>query len=293
MNIQNQLPLRRLASGRRLGFTLIELLVVISIISLLISILLPALAEARERATVIKCANNMKQQAIPFTSYNLDHKGWTPDPMSNWDSSSGDWSVGTSSQYNYSQYSNKLVLMSYIGSFRQSGSPNRDEHKALSVFYCPEDFDNYTNPYSNQPQVTLSYYPVYSVFGRRGVLGAAGYARWSNTERYSHPSDLFLLVETNQLRNSLAVRNTNACYALKARETWDASAPNPYFYNWNHNVKNVLHADMHVSSRDIKALLTGTDYPGGSATDKNWEINDSAEAADNYFRYVSGNWVAQ
>ena len=55
------------------GFTLIELLVVISIIALLIAILLPALARARDSAFSIKCASHLKQLAVAQHAYANDN----------------------------------------------------------------------------------------------------------------------------------------------------------------------------------------------------------------------------
>ncbi|HBG26055.1 MAG: hypothetical protein A2Y10_03105 [Planctomycetes bacterium GWF2_41_51] len=60
------------------AFTLVELLVVISIIAMLLAILLPSLAKAREVARRAVCGNNLKQLGTGWHLYAAEHKDTFP-----------------------------------------------------------------------------------------------------------------------------------------------------------------------------------------------------------------------
>jgi len=56
------------------GFTLVELLVVISVIAILISMLIPSLAGARDAARTVKCSSNLRQLITAWNLYANDSK---------------------------------------------------------------------------------------------------------------------------------------------------------------------------------------------------------------------------
>src|SRR3954463_11462896 len=73
-----QSSLGRARAHARKAFTLVELLVVIGIIAVLISVLLPALSKARQRAQTVACSSNLHQITLAALMYAAEFNGHLP-----------------------------------------------------------------------------------------------------------------------------------------------------------------------------------------------------------------------
>ncbi|HXR07980.1 MAG TPA: prepilin-type N-terminal cleavage/methylation domain-containing protein [Candidatus Acidoferrum sp.] len=118
--------------GKRQGFTLIELLVVIAIIAILASLLLPALAQAKQRAVAANCISNEKQLLLAWKMYPDDNRGLFPQNLegtgAGWVDGAGMDYSGAAYNYDYDYITNSQYaqLAPYI-------------LKQPAIFKCPAD----------------------------------------------------------------------------------------------------------------------------------------------------------
>lgn len=142
------------------GFTLIELLVVISIISLLVAILLPALGSARKAARLTACASNVRQMGLALNMYAQDNSRNLPQVFINtssvkpWDSINIwiDWNT----TYNGYRSVGILYDQEYMQSWNALYCPSQREPR-----YMASDYSNFPRRNDGSSSSRCSYNIMY------------------------------------------------------------------------------------------------------------------------------------
>lgn len=259
--------------GNRAAFTLIELLVVISIISLLMSILMPSLSRARDQAKGVHCRARLHEFGNAIATYENMYGGalppaqWSPDPadfQSEADTSIGDQPV----QYGWTE-----ILFSYVYN-EQVNLPvsypvqrNIDARRWEEYFICQAVVDD---------GVTSGHYRVYLPAWSGGyALGPGGV--YSDTTRASPTRSasrdavrpkLPLIGDANEYSERGDGLGDDECSYIDAGEANHAGSDGGFngnrFSDRHYGGTNYLYQDLHAdwNTRLRKELARDFDLNG-------------------------------
>lgn len=147
-------------------FTLIELLMVIAIISILMSILLPALFTAKERIYQTVCAGNLRQIGMGVTQYTNDNNSFAP--MQNYFGAADiyqTWQKWNRLSYAKTNYpvANMLIQDNYLTAKVMECAAAQSSRDRIAIdAYCILDTGNYLKTPADGYSIVYSTYLIKS-----------------------------------------------------------------------------------------------------------------------------------
>jgi len=174
------------------AFTLIELLVCIAVIALLIGLLLPALAGARDAARTTTCMSNQRQLAIAWTMYAQAHADRAM-PLAYWELAD----IGTGPQiFWWGTHGTATTPPDYSRGFL---FPYLDTSlTARSVLECPSQAWGTYKPQGPSKSNTSTYgYNGYFLSPAKtpGWGASIAFRPWQRVSNLTRPTDLFVFAD--------------------------------------------------------------------------------------------------
>jgi prepilin-type N-terminal cleavage/methylation domain-containing protein/prepilin-type processing-associated H-X9-DG protein len=229
------------------GFTLVELLVVVSIISLLLMFLLPALEKTKNSAWRIVCARNLSQISLAMSGYANDHKGVII---------KANEGFFVRSEQEIDTLWN-IVLLPYVS---KEIIPNEFFENTSKIWFCPADEDPYPRGFLNCPHPGITSFALNGYYenrdGREIKFGPAGGYTISQIQQ---PSACMLMGETSYTAQFYdaqhpAVRAISPPIMELFGQPGHHRKTSGFYHN---NSMNVIYVDGHIGN--IKGIQCSSD----------------------------------
>ena len=217
------------------AFTLVELLVVIGIIAILMSLLMPALAKAREQARRTHCASNMRQCMLGFFMYANENQGKLP-PLK---------------RDNGVQHCIWISDVTRDAVFRVTGSDK--------VWTCPNMLEIAQYPVAVPPHGYLIGYYYFGGATDTPWWPAQNQEAWVSPQRVSEPGDRFLMADNISQTDSFW--ESGAPHTARGWAGGPANTPPEYYRSQGGNVGYLNGAVVWKAQSDMKKRATMRESP--------------------------------